>query len=92
MFVLTVLNLEIVLFWLRKEIPNFPSRPEDPSMMYYHDHKDEFSKQNPQFSDDDVKMLLPERFKSLDAEKKSVYMQNFRKSNFIYYLKMQQLM
>ena len=60
-------------------------------MLYYKDHKDEFSKENPQLIDEDLRKYSKERFISLEAEEKSMYMENFRKNNVQYCLKLQEL-
>ena len=60
-------------------------------MLYYKDHKDKLSTQNPQLSDEDLRKYSKERFISLEAEEKSMYMDNFHKNNLQYYQKLHQL-
>ena len=61
-------------------------------MLYYKDHKHEFSTQNPQLNDEDLRKYSKEQFNKLKNGKKSIYKKNFRQSNAQYYLKLQELM
>ena len=60
-------------------------------MLYYKDHKDELSTQNPQLSDQDLRKFSNKKFNKLKENEKYLYTENFRKQNLEYYLKLQEL-